>query len=199
MKVNWPERVWVNSPLRHLVQECESRFFKRLLDLPRDSRCLEIGCGRGVGLGLIARRFQPSRLDGLDIDPDMIRLAKGSAAKNAGRRVLMTADAQELPYRPRSLDAVFNFGIIHHLEDWKKGIQEIARVLRPGGRFYFEEIYPSLYANALFRRILAHPRENRFHGPEFRAALEANGLRILQGYRESRFGILGVAVKELLS
>jgi ubiquinone/menaquinone biosynthesis C-methylase UbiE len=195
VKVNWPERIWVNSPLRVLVQERESRFFKKLLDLPPGSRCLEIGCGRGVGLALIGLRFQPARLDGLDIDPDMIRLARARAAKNEAKGVLMTADAQELPYRGSSLDGVFNFGIIHHLEDWNQGIREIARVLRPGGRFYFEEIYPPLYANVIFRHILDHPRENRFHGLQFRAALEAGGLRILQGYRETRFGILGVAVK----
>lgn len=197
MKVNWPERIWVNSPLRLLVQEQESRFFERLLDLPPDGRCLEIGCGRGVGLGLIAQRFQPARVDGLDVDPEMIRLARARAGRNSAKGVLMTADAQELPYRRETLDAVFNFGIIHHLENWRRGIEEIARVLIPGGRFYFEEIYPPLYANVLFRRMLDHPRENRFHGPQFRAALEANGLRILKGYRESRFGILGVAVKDL--
>jgi len=195
VKVNWPERIWVNSPLRFMVQERESRFFKRLLDLRPGSRCLEIGCGRGVGLGLISLRFQPARLDGLDIDPDMIRLARARAAGNKVKGVLTTADAQALPYRSGSLDGVFNFGIIHHLEDWKQGIQEIARVLRPGGRFYFEEIYPPLYANVIFRHILDHPRGNRFHGPQFRAALEASGLRILHGYRENRFGILGVAVK----
>jgi len=53
------------------------------------------------------------------------------------------------------MDAVFNFGIIHHLEDWEKGIQEIARVLVQGGLFYCEEIYPPLYANFLFRRLVA--------------------------------------------
>jgi SAM-dependent methyltransferase len=136
-------------------------------------------------------------VDGLDVDPEMIRLARARAGRNLAKGVLMTADAQELPYRRETLDAVFNFGIIHHLENWRRGIEEIARVLTPGGRFYFEEIYPPLYANVLFRRILDHPRENRFHGPQFRAALAANGLRILKGYRESRFGILGVAVKDL--
>jgi hypothetical protein len=42
---------------------------------------------------------------------------------------------------------------------------------------------------------LAHPRENRFHGPEFRTAMADVGLNLLPGYHESRFAILGVAVK----
>jgi SAM-dependent methyltransferase len=94
------------------------------------------------------------------------------------------------------MDAVFNFGIIHHLLDWKRGIYEIARVLKSGGGFYFEEIYPPLYANFITGRLLVHPTENRFHGPEYRAALRDEGLRLLPGYKESRFAIVGVAVKE---
>jgi SAM-dependent methyltransferase len=94
------------------------------------------------------------------------------------------------------LDAVFNFGIIHHLEDWEKGIREIARVLVQGGLFFCEEIYPPLYANFLFRRLVAHPTENRFYGTQFREAIAASGLRLLPGFKESRFGILGVAQKD---
>jgi SAM-dependent methyltransferase len=94
------------------------------------------------------------------------------------------------------MEAVFNYGIIHHLEDWEQGIREIGRVLKRGGGFYFEEIYPALYANVITRRLLEHPTENRFHGPEYRAALQKGGLRLLPGYKETRFAILGVAVKE---
>ena len=93
------------------------------------------------------------------------------------------------------MDAVFNFGILHHLEDWTRGVREIGRVLKADGGFYFEEIYPSLYANFPLRHLLAHPRENRFHGPEFRAALADAGLKLLPGYKENGFRILGVAVK----
>ena len=105
-------------------------------------------------------------------------------------------DAQDLPFRDASFDAVVNFGIIHHLEDWGKGIGEIVRVLVPNGLFYFEEIYPPLYANFLFRRLVAHPTENRFYGEEFRAGLSAKGLRLRSGFKENRFGILGVAQKD---
>jgi ubiquinone/menaquinone biosynthesis C-methylase UbiE len=82
------------------------------------------------------------------------------------------------------------------LENWRQGLSEIARVLKKGGGFYFEEIYPPLYANKITRILLEHPRENRFHGPEYRSALQREGFRLLPGYKESRFAILGVAVKE---
>jgi ubiquinone/menaquinone biosynthesis C-methylase UbiE len=47
MKVNWPERLWVNSPLRYLIQQHETQFLKKLRGLEPGTRCLEIGCGHG--------------------------------------------------------------------------------------------------------------------------------------------------------
>jgi ubiquinone/menaquinone biosynthesis C-methylase UbiE len=197
VKTNWPEKIWVNSPVRSLIQGRETLFFQDQQPLPAGSACLEIGCGRGAGVSLIAKRFHPRRIDAIDIDPSMVRLAKrrGRGA-NRVQGVTMEADAQALPYRDACFDAVFNFGILHHLEDWRLGLEEVARVLRKGGRFYFEEIYSPLYANVLFRRVLAHPRENRFRGMEFRAALAGVNLRLRSGFRETRFFILGVALKD---
>jgi ubiquinone/menaquinone biosynthesis C-methylase UbiE len=197
MKVNWPERVWINSPVRAWVQRREIAFFEKTRTLPAGALCLEIGCGRGKGVELIQRAFHPRRVDALDIDPLMIRLAeKRCNGKAQGLSFFYVADAQALPYPDACMDAVFNFGIIHHLEDWERGIGEVARVLVRGGLFYFEEIYPPLYANFLFRRLVAHPTENRFHGEQFRAAISSVGLRLLPGFKESRFGILGIAQKD---
>lgn len=197
MKVNWPERIWVNSPVRRFVQQREALFFKSSCSLHPGGRYLEIGCGCGVGAGIICDTFAPEAIYALDIDPEMLRTAKRKKSVRQNTRLhLLAADAQQLPFPDGSFDAVFNYGIIHHLEDWEQGIGEIARVLKPGGVFFFEEIYPPLYANFLFRRILEHPRENRFYGPQYREALEEADLRLHTGYKESRFAILGTAVKE---
>jgi ubiquinone/menaquinone biosynthesis C-methylase UbiE len=196
MIVNWPERVWVNSPVRRWVQRREARYFKKLLAQPEGGRFLEIGCGNGFGARLIAETFAPALIAASDIDPKMLRLARRkTAVLGLMKTQVLAADAQRLPCREESFDGVFNFGIVHHLEDWQSGIREVARVLKPGGAFYFEEIYPPLYANPLFKRLLDHPRENRFHGPQFRGELAACGLKLLPGFRESRYAILGVAVK----
>lgn len=197
MKVNWPERVWVNSPVRKFIQQREARFFNKLHQLPSGAKCLEIGCGCGVGAKIIHQTFSPGSIHAIDIDEDMLYAAQKKMAKWHGIPLqLMAADAQELPYPDGCFDAVFNYGIIHHLENWQKGIEEIGRVLKKNGVFYFEEIYPPLYANPLFKRILDHPRENRFHGPQFRNELREVGLQLLDGYKESRFAILGAAIKK---
>lgn len=197
MKVNWPERLWVNSPIRKFIQQREAQFFSKLHHLPSGAKCLEIGCGCGVGAKIIHQTFSPGSIHAIDIDEDMLHTAQKRMAKWDGIPLqLLAADAQKLPHQDGCFDAVFNYGIIHHLENWQKGIQEIGRVLKKNGAFYFEEIYPPLYANPLFKRILDHPRENRFHGPQFRNELSEAGLQLLDGYKESRFAILGAAIKK---
>jgi len=196
VKVNWVEALWVNSPLRTVMQLRELRRFRRIRPLGAGARVLEIGCGRGTGALLVSRAFLPRRIDGIDIDPRMVRLARRRSRRGGACRLdFRVGDAQHLPFADRSMDAVFNFGIIHHLEDWRAGIREIARVLRPGGAFYFEEIYPELYANAVTRHLLAHPRRDRFRAGALRAELERSGLRLLPRSRDSRFRILGVCVR----
>jgi ubiquinone/menaquinone biosynthesis C-methylase UbiE len=188
--------MWVNSPLRRLVQGLETRYFKRIRPMAEGSLCLEIGCGGGYGARLVCQNFHPERVDAIDIDPVMIELARRRLPGPVlPRTVFFVADAQHLPYGAGRFDAVFNFGIVHHLEQWDLGLKEISRVLKKGGGFYFEEIYPPLYANPLLRHVLAHPTQNRFYGREFHAGLREAGLVLLPGYRECLFGILGVAEK----
>jgi ubiquinone/menaquinone biosynthesis C-methylase UbiE len=195
MQVNWPERWYCRSLVRKVIQWRQVAFFRAARPLRPGARVLEIGCGDGGGAAIFSRAFRPGLYHGLDVDPAMLRAASRRHRYHRATTAFVRGDAERLPYGDATFDAVVNFGIIHHLPDWRRGVAELARVLRPGGTFFFEEIYPPLYANALFRVILAHPRENRFHGPEFRAALEAQGLALLPGYRESRLTILGLAVK----
>ncbi len=196
MKTNWVERLWIDGPWRIPFQVNAIRSFKRLHDMAPPRRVLEIGCGRGVGARLILEAFRPERLEAVDIDPAMIRRARRRLAPELGSRlVFQVADAEALPFPDRSMDAVFNFGIMHHLEDWNRGVREIARMLKPEGVFYFEEFYPALYAGPVFKHVLVHPRENRFDGPQFRSALEGEGLRLVEGYRETRYSIIGAATR----
>jgi ubiquinone/menaquinone biosynthesis C-methylase UbiE len=212
MFVNWPERFFCNSPVRRFIQRRQARQLQAMHPLPPGGDVLEIGCGNGAGALIILERFAPRSLTALDPDPDMLRLARKRLSpvnlartppRPAGppeRRIaIVEGDAQRLPFEDGRFDAVFNFGIVHHLEDWRRGLSEVARVLKPGGAFYIEEIFAGLYANAFWKRIVAHPEHDRFQGPEFRAALAERGLYLRPGYHESRLTMLGVAVKGGLS
>jgi len=197
MVINFIERIYVNSPVHTIDQRRVVKFLKGTKELPAGSHILEIGCGRGVGMRLIVESFLPTRAEALDLDPRMVKLAERRLRGIEGTEVACrVADAEKLPQADGSVDAVFDFGVLHHLENWRLGLAEVARVLKRQGLFYIEEYFPHLYANALFGRLLVHPKEDRFEDGVFRAALSEAGLRLLDGARVSSSRLLGVAVKQ---
>ncbi len=195
MKLNWVERLVVNSPFRVAMQRVEIRRLRAMMALDPGATVLELGCGRGVGARLIAETFSPSTLHALDLDPVMVRKAGATLPSHHHHFRLYVADGIMLPFRDRSMDAVFSFGILHHIVDWRKAVAEISRVLQKGGRFYLEELYPGAYQNVLTSRILVHPTKDRFWGDDLRTAIGQCGMEMRAATELKRFGILGVAVK----
>jgi ubiquinone/menaquinone biosynthesis C-methylase UbiE len=196
MKLNWAERWAVNNPIRPLEQHLEIAWMRRKMPLREASAVLEVGCGRGAGASLIFREFRPSMLHAMDLDMEMIRKAVANFSPGDPNTAFMyVGDVFRLPYRGECLDAVFGFGVLHHVPDWRGALTEIARVLKTGGLYFLEEIYPSLYQNFITKRILLHPRHDRFFSRELKEAIKQVGLTLHCSLEVRRIGILGVCVK----
>lgn len=197
MKLNWAERWVVNNPVRVMEQWIEVKKLSRMRPLEPGLTALEIGCGRGAGAGLILDAFRPRLIYATDLDVAMLEKAGEYIGKEKMDRIVrVAADGYSLPFKSGSVDAVFGFGVLHHIPDWRCAIGEVTRVLKPEGTFYFEEIYPGLYQNVVTKHILAHPREDRFRGPDFKGALSAAGLSLHRYGEWKGLGILGVALKK---
>ena len=196
MKVNWAERLMVNSPVRVMIQRLIVKWIGRSLAPDPEAQVLEIGCGRGVGACLILEKFRPALLHALDLDWRMIRRALAYLNPEQRRRIsLYVGDAYHLPYRDATLDGVFGFGVLHHLPDWRGGLREIARVLKPGGFYFLEEFYPQIYQNFLAKRIFLHPEHDRFYSHDLRQCLEECGLSLHRCLEQKQLGILAVVTK----
>lgn len=195
MKLNWAERWVVNSPPRVMEQKVEIMLFSAMRPLAPGARVLEIGCGRGAGAALIYKKFRPSLLLAQDLDIRMIRLAQRHLWGGTANISLSVADACRIPFQNEAFDAVFGFGFLHHVPDWQQALREVVRVLKTGGAYYLEELYPGLYQNVVTRRILLHPQKNRFKSRDLRTELKKIDLPIRQALEVGRLGVLGVAVK----
>lgn len=195
--MNWPERVWIYSPFRVMSQKRDIREWLRLAGQGSAGIALEIGCGLGCGARLLTEKMGFGSVVAFDLEETLVKRAAKRLSRHSAREVsLFVGDSQDLPFKDEVFDATVNFGIIHHVLDWRRCIRELARVLRTGGVFYFEEIYPPLYANALLRRMLRHPSNDRFHEAEFLEELQCNDFHLLEGVRTgSRYRIVGAASK----
>lgn len=196
MKLNWAERWVVNNPLRVFQQHIEVKWLRKMMPLMTGAIILEVGCGRGAGARLIHKAFKPSQLHILDLDIKMIQGAKTYlSGASTDIMTMYVGDSIDLPFKSDALDALFGFGFLHHVPNWRRALSEIARVLKSDGVYYMEELYPSLYQNMITKRILLHPEHDRFTSQDLQTELETIGLRLLNCFELKKMGILGVAVK----
>jgi ubiquinone/menaquinone biosynthesis C-methylase UbiE len=107
----------------------------RALGLPAGGRVLEVGCGRGVALPVLARRLRPSRLVGLDLDIEFLEEARSRLGDAGITAELVPGDVRRMPFPEAAFDLVVDFGTCYHIARPQAALAEIARVLAPGGLF----------------------------------------------------------------
>ena len=196
MKLNRVEKALMNNPVRALVQRRhEGALMERLGGRVEGARVLEIGCGRGVGTEIIFERFGAREVHAFDVDPDMIaRAHRRLSGCPANRLTLFVGDATAIRAEDASYDAVFDFGIIHHVPAWERAVAEVARVLKPGGKFFFEEVTKRALDRWFYRTFLDHPKTNRFSAEQFVAEIEGQGIMVGEKHLEWFFGDFVVGV-----
>ncbi|HKK78673.1 MAG TPA: bifunctional demethylmenaquinone methyltransferase/2-methoxy-6-polyprenyl-1,4-benzoquinol methylase UbiE [Phaeodactylibacter sp.] len=123
----------------------------------------------------MARRLQPERIIGLDIAPQMLDVGREKVRKKGLERIieLQVGDSENLPFANNTFDALTVAFGVRNFEHLEKGLQEMYRVLKPGGKLVVLEfskprIFPfkQLY-DFYFRNIL--PAVGRFTSKDPRA------------------------------
>jgi SAM-dependent methyltransferase len=104
-------------------------------------RVLEVGCGAAMCSRWLAS--QGARPVGFDLSSGMLRHAGVLDASTGLTVPLVQADAQSLPFADASFDVAFTaFGAVPFVADSARVMREVARVLRPGGRWVFAATHP---------------------------------------------------------
>lgn len=131
---------WYYPRILRVAEEAGQRETRRELLSEARGRTLEIGAGTGVNLPhyppavreLVLTEPSPHMLPGL-------RRAVAGEPKAAGRWEIVQAGAEELPFEDQSFDTVVCTYVLCTVADPERAVREIARVLRPGGRYLFME------------------------------------------------------------
>jgi ubiquinone/menaquinone biosynthesis C-methylase UbiE len=180
MKLNNLEFLLMNNPFRAYIQEkYELPVFMKHIAAEKFNSILEIGCGNGNGTKLIRKYYNPMHITAIDLDEKMIKIAQKKELHAS--TIFQVMDASKLDFPDKSFDAVFDFGIIHHIPNWKTCISELKRVLKDGGKLFLEDLsidsfsgFPGLIGKSL----LAHPYKEMFSTDEFVQYLNRTGFSI---------------------
>ena len=101
---------------------------------------LDVGCGTGDFLRLLAPLVSPGKAVGLDLSETMIAEAVQRSTENAGNLSFRVGSALELPFQAETFDRVLATQVLLHLPDPWKALAEMKRVLAPSGLICISEI-----------------------------------------------------------
>jgi ubiquinone/menaquinone biosynthesis C-methylase UbiE len=138
MKMSPLEKGFVNAA-GHSRQVADHAV-RRLRHVPLQSGwCyLDVGCGNGMAALHVADTLG-LRAVGVDVDPAQIELAR-RAAGNRTDVLFVTASATQLPFDTAQFDIVSTNKALHHVPDWRLALDEIKRVVAPGGYVVFADL-----------------------------------------------------------
>jgi ubiquinone/menaquinone biosynthesis C-methylase UbiE len=144
----------------------ERRFKALLVDqlgVRPGHRVLDIGCGTATLTIAIKRACPAAEVVGIDVDPEIVALARRKIERSEARVEVRTGSATQLPFGDASFDRVASSLVFHHLDrDAKRAaLREAARVLVAGGELHIADW-------------------GRPHGPVMRAAFL--GVQVLDGF-----------------
>jgi SAM-dependent methyltransferase len=156
----------------------------RLVDFngQRGKRVLEVGCGAGTDLIRFAKGG--ARVTGVDIAPSAVALAKQNFAQQGLEADLREADGEHLPFADGSFDVVYAHGVVQYTANDRALVDEVRRVLAPGGTAVFQVYNRVSWLNAL-SKVMNVPLEHE-DAPVLKKYSIGEFRRLLDGFSTVR-------------
>lgn len=135
-------------------------------DLPDDAfDLLDVGCGTGSFAAILAQSPWPARITALDYVETMCRSARAKLEERQDAEVV-NADSEHLPFPSHSFDLVTCSNSFHHYPHQRAVIDEMFRVLRPGGQLVLIDGFrDNAIGWTVYDVIVSRLEKNVFHAP----------------------------------
>ena len=173
MRMTKTEKWFVNRRRRAERTVERVREIIRRLELHPVGEVLEIGCGVGAVSAFLANDYGV-HVVGIDQDPEQIEYARKMHAPSE-RLSFSVGDVSRMAFDEGRFDLVLSLNVLHHVPEWRAAVAELARVLRPGGRYLWMDIVFPRWVVKLFRPVTR--RYGVYTHEEIAAAFEDAGLQ----------------------
>jgi ubiquinone/menaquinone biosynthesis C-methylase UbiE len=121
------------------------------LDYVVGNRVVDIGCGEGITLEKIVKRYPDKEISGIDSEPENIEICQKQGLP------IQYGTVFSLPFEDNAIDCVLFLEVIEHLNEPEKALAEIHRVLKPLGRLVL--IFPNDRMFMISRLLLCMIKE----------------------------------------
>ncbi|MDR3560265.1 MAG: class I SAM-dependent methyltransferase [Negativicutes bacterium] len=155
---------WFATPHGKYVYRYEREIILELLDITPGIYTLDIGCGTGIYTNELCEAG--ARVVGVDISPEMLDIAAENNKQHGDNVSFSVADAAELPYDDNSFDLVTSISAMEFYEKPRESLQEMYRVLKPGGHMVVATLN-SLSIWSLQRRLKSMLKRTIFTPAKF--------------------------------
>lgn len=156
-------------------------FYRLLMEqvsIEEDHVILDVGCGAGQSLAMLAQQVPRGKVCGIDYSQEMVRMASSLNREliNEGRVEVLEVSVSSLPYEKATFDLVVASETIHFWPDLSNDLREIFRVLKHGGNLVVVNRYAR---NEKEEAMLS--RHFTLHSPEdFKKALGDAGFQVVK-------------------
>ena len=150
-KMGRTEKWFMNRPKHNLKAANKIERLLQYVDFKEKQKFLEVGCGNGAACKHIAEKYNLN-VTGMDVDPEQIKNAIRDIEKIQNIQ-FFEGDSTNLKFSDNEYDIVYSSGVLHHINNWKKVLEEINRVLKPKGYYIFSDLAYSSFTARVFKNI----------------------------------------------
>jgi ubiquinone/menaquinone biosynthesis C-methylase UbiE len=169
---------WAKHVLERALNDLERLIVDRRASYPV---IVDVGCGRGRSFKLLADRFRPERMIGVDVDADMLQVAAAEVARDNLKVDFRQTTSSRLMLPDQSVDIVFCHQTFHHLMDQEAALAEFRRVLKSGGLLLFAESTKKYIHSWIIRLLFRHPMDVQRTAPEYLEMIRDAGFTVSSG------------------
>jgi 2-polyprenyl-6-hydroxyphenyl methylase/3-demethylubiquinone-9 3-methyltransferase len=162
----WSEDGLLNM-LKTSVNPWRVPYFQRMLAQlqidPRGKSALDVGAGGG----LLAEEFalMGFRVTGIDPSEQSIEVAKAHAQQSGLEIEYHVGDGDTLPFLSESFDVAYCCDVLEHIQNWDAVVGEVARILKPGGVFFYDTINRTRFSKLVAIKLMQEWQFTRYAPP----------------------------------